>query len=87
MYMYGTLLSSEVSASGDSRRPTSKRGTVGATTRRRETTTLLSYPPSADLTNTSSAGPGMSKTYSKLVAEVPDGFVDAWLTGHGEDSP
>lgn len=84
--MYGTLLSSEVSASADSRRPTSKRGTVGATTRRRETTTDY-YPPSADLTNTSSAGTRMSKTYSKLVAEVPDGFVDAWLTGYGGESP
>lgn len=83
--MYGTLLSSEVSASADSRRPTSKRGTVGATTRRRERRPY--YPPSADLTNTSSAGTRMSKTYSKLVAEVPDGFVDAWLTGHGEESP
>lgn len=84
MYMYGTLLSSEVSASGDSRRPTrycrSYHPTTGDDLR-------PYYPPSADLTNTSSAGTRMSKTYSKLVAEVPDGFVDAWLTGHGGESP
>lgn len=85
--MYGTLLSSEVSASADSRRPTSKRGTVGATTRRRETICDLTILRPLTSPTRPPRGTGMSKTYSKLVAEVPDGFVDAWLTGHGEESP